>query len=220
MDLARRLTRVHRISAFGKQWGVVFTHGALLEIEEIAGVDVLAGGIHFAAGLSAQTLRAMLYVVLKHAGAPITEKQAGDLLRLDKLRKFRSVLWDAWRDSMPEPGSKTGSEDREPLTWMRVWASARQGLGVTDAEWLAMTPRMVQALHRARVEDRQGWEWMLATLTAATVNFSMCHPKERATAMQFMVHPWEDQKEDREAPPITGEYLMAGFAQMRGNWKK
>jgi hypothetical protein len=35
-----------------------------------------------------------------------------------------------------------------------------------------------------------------------------------------MVHPWEDQKEDREAPPITGEYLMAGFAQMRGNWKK
>jgi hypothetical protein len=186
----------------------VFTHGALLDIQEAMEIDPFATGLRFA-DLSARALRSILRIVLQRAGASLSLKSAGEMLRLDTIGSIRATLAAAWRDSMPEPEEDPPKESEgSPMTWMRAWSIARYDLGLNDEEWLAMTPQMQHALALRRLEHRREMELMCGIITAHVVNFSQCHPKDRVIPKDFMLHPWPEPP----LPPVTGEMLMAVFA--------
>jgi hypothetical protein len=190
----------------------VFTHGALLQIEELSGIDVLVTGLRFSASLSARMLRTILYVALTDAGAPITQKQAAELLSIGNLNRIRAILASAWNDSMPlpDPGPPAPAGSISRLTWIQAWAIARQDLGLSDEEWLAMTPRMVQVLGQQRLERQRETELMFAMIVANTINFSSCHPDKAVLPREFMLHPWPERPER----PVSSIDVAKAFARV------
>ena len=217
MRLASRLTGRHELTALGKQWGVVFTHGALLHIEELTSIDVLGAGLRFNASMSARVLRAVLFAVLRDAGCPIAIEEAGAMLRLGELAAIRGVLVSAWVDSMPQPGvAPASSGGGRRMSWLSAWAIARQDLGLSDEEWLAMTPRMAQALSLQRIERQRELELMVAVLTANTINFSSCHPSKAVLPREFMLHPWPASP----SKPVTSVDLGRVFDRFSGAKRK
>jgi len=207
LPLSFRLSRRVELSAGGKLWPVLFTHDALLDLWELTGLDAMAGQISLVRP-SGKLLRAALFVVLKHAGATFSLQQAGELLRLGGMARIRVALLDAWEASMPEPEKRrpTGEgKEREPLSWMEAWAIGHENLRLSDQEWLAMTPRMLQALSRQRLENMRWQELQMGTIVAYGANFSMCAPKQPFQPKSFMFHPWPED-EDRG---LTGEEIQA-----------
>ena len=202
MDLPLRLTPRVSLSLGGKDWPVLFSHQALLDVETSTGLDILAGEFKVTM-LSAKAMRATVHALLAVAALPspppYTVKEVGKLIGLKTLGKVRNALVEAWRAAMPEmepgvPPSHAGAKPKVggpgARTWMEIWADNRQSLNLSDEQWLAYTPRMVQQLARERLEVIRRQELMLSRIGAATVNFSMCAPKNPVADTHFMVHPW------------------------------
>jgi hypothetical protein len=76
--------------------------------------------------------------------------------------------------------------------WVEAWANAHTHLGLSGEEWLEMTPRMIQALSRQRLELVRQREWMLGQVCATVANFSMGSSRDPLRADLFMLHPWKD----------------------------
>jgi len=110
----------------------------------------------------------------------------------------------------PEPAADPPAGDREPLSTMDAWAEARFDLRLSDEEWLGMTPRMLRALSKRRLENMRWSELVIARLAAETVNHSFRGPKKPTMPREYMIHPWPEVVQER--PPVTGEMLMAVFA--------
>lgn len=207
MNLAAWLCGRHRIEALGEQWGVAYTFGALLRIEQTIGINVLRDGIRFDR-LGGADLRTVLHVLLTESGCKLSIEACGALLSIDRIGPLRRELQSAWRDSMPLP-----SRDREKpgkprrIEWLSAWAIARQELRLQLQEWLSLTPRMLHALQEHALEERRQGEHMLATLTASAINFSASPPKKQVYARQFMLHPWPERDE-----PIWAEDFAKGCA--------
>lgn len=216
---------------------MLFSHLVLLEVEAGTGLNILAGEFH-AGKLSGAALRTTLEVLMRHAGATYTYREIGGMIRLGNLVKVRESVVEAWRVAMPEDepevqaraATKANAKARaktmggaplelvddtanlepaKPNTWLDVWANNRQTLGLTDEEWLAYTPRMIQQLSRERLDLVRQQELMLSRIGAATVNFSMCHPKQPVKDGHFMVHPYPDpgQREIKK-----GEDVLAALS--------
>lgn len=90
---------------------------------------------------------------------------------------------------------------------MEAWSIARQELGLTDEEWLEMTPRMLHALRKRQIEQLQREELLVGIISATSANFSFCKPERPLSPEVFMLHPFPPQ------PPkqLTGEDIMAAF---------
>jgi len=80
---------------------------------------------------------------------------------------------------------------------------------LSDEEWLDMTPRQVHELRKRRLEQMQREEVLLAQLNCSIINFAFGAPKTPVTPDRFMLHPFKAEP----AKPLTGEDLMAAFAQ-------
>ena len=93
------------------------------------------------------------------------------------------------------------------MTWFSTWASARQDLGLNEQEWLAMTPRMLQGLDMARLEQRREFELIIARLTAEMINHSACRPERPKRPREFMLHPWPKSP----GRPVMGPDLDRAF---------
>lgn len=206
MTIAERLTRRVSIELGGKAWPIVFTHSVLLDIEDETGLDVMAGSLDLARP-TARAFRASLVIAMRAAGCALP---VDDLLRPPRMEKARLAIWDAWREAMPEPEpAGDGDEPQKPLTKLQAWAMARQDLGLTSDEWLAMTPRMAQELQRRRLEQLRQRELMFGMVIANGANFSFCAPKEPLQPKRFMLHPWP------EKPVEPGLNIMNAFAEYR-----
>ena len=154
----------------------------------------------------------MLRAALEHAGCNCSDVQIGALLRPARMASIRATVWDAWRASMPEHEEESAASSRgKPLTWLEAWAIADQDLGLTADEWLAMTPRMVQALIARRMERTRQLELMIGMVIANNANYSSCAPKEPLLPERFMLHPWPKEK----PKPLDGGGLMAAFSEYR-----
>ena len=213
--LAHQLTKRVEIPAGGARWRIAFTHRVLLEIEELTGMAAMQ--IHLA-HLSARLLRAVLFAVLREAGAKTSLSEAGEILRPGAMPKTRALLIEAWVAYMPETereeeGDPPSSGESEPLTTLEAWAKARFDLRLSDEEWLSMTPRMVHALSNRRLESSRQFELMVSILCAHTVNHSFHAPKTATNPRSYMLHPWP---EERESGPkkVTGETLLGLFAAL------
>ena len=191
--LAHQLTKRVEISNGTAKWRIAFTHRVLLEIEELTGMGAMQ--IHLA-DLSASLLRAVLFAVLREAGAKTSLKEAGEILRPGAMPKIRALLIDAWLASMPEierdeEGQSSAGKTDEPLTTLDAWAKARYDLLLSDDEWLSMTPRMLHALSKRRLESSRQFELMISVLCAHTVNHSFHAPKNSTAPRSYMLHPSE-----------------------------
>lgn len=78
-------------------------------------------------------------------------------------------------------------------------------LGLTDEEWLEMTPRQLQALRKRQVEIFQRQELLVGILASTTANYSFCRPETPIQPSEFMLHPLPKPKPQ----PLRGETLMA-----------
>lgn len=207
MNLPVRLTSKVSVQLGGQSWPVLFSHRALLDVESVTGLDILAGEYKVLA-LSAKALRATVHTLVAvsvlPAVSPLSEPDVGRLLgSLKVLSKVRESVVAAWRAAMPEPEPETKNKAKtrdfdsgreaqsKHRTWLEVWANNRETLRLTDDQWLSYTPRMVQQLARERLELTRYWELQISRVGAATVNFSMCHPKNPVADGHFMVHPWD-----------------------------
>jgi hypothetical protein len=196
--LAERLTPRVELTIGGARWQVLFTHEVLLDIESLTGCSVLAGQVNLWHS-TASVLRAVLYVVLRRAGANYSLQDAGRLLGPARSGEVRRQLQAGWIASMPEPeaddgargpGRGGGKKRRLASTWMETWGDNREHLRLTDAEWLSMTPRMVQELSRHHLESIRQREYLLSRIGANIVNFGFCHPNPPLPDDVFMPHPW------------------------------
>ena len=163
---------------------------------------------------SARMIRALLTAALECAGSAATADQVGRAISRD-LATAAAIVRAAWVASMsdPKPKSAGATSDGAKLTWMRAWAIARQELGLSDDEWLDMTPRQFHSLEEVLIEQMQRQEWGVALIRAAIQNFSMYPPKKPAMLNDFMIHRLPDAP-DIEAP-VTGEYIMAQMANLK-----
>ena len=207
--IAQRLTKPVEIAFAGQRWRILFTHRVLLDIEELTGQPAMRVNL---AQPSAKLLRAALFAALREAGAGLSLGDAGALLRPGAAARSRAALIEAWRASMPdpEPAEVDPPSSAEPLAALDAWAEARYDLRLSGEEWLGMTPRMLRALTKRRLENMRWSELLAGIITAHSVNHSFRAPKDWRTPGSYMPHPWPHTEPERA--PVTGETLIAVFA--------
>jgi hypothetical protein len=101
-----KLIKRVQIKIDGKDWPIVITHNTLIECEDFTGLNLLTGDANIARP-SARTIRALLYLCLKHAGAEYTLEEVGLLITPDNLVKVQQGLISAWEASMPDPKAES-----------------------------------------------------------------------------------------------------------------
>ncbi|HXI42059.1 MAG TPA: hypothetical protein VNH83_18905 [Bryobacteraceae bacterium] len=213
LSLAQLLTAPVSLRLGSSVWShVVFTHRDLLEIEAQTGIDVLAGALHLRR-CPARAFAAVVSVVLGIEARAIAPRH---------FPRVREALAQAWDASMPDPeppGRAPKKKSPGPTSWCAAWAEAR-ALHVPSAEWLEMTPRMMQALGAEHLELMRQAEFMQSKGIASICNHSYVRPKKLYSDTNFMSHPWPDVKKEapQERPqerPQTGEDFMRMVSPFR-----
>jgi hypothetical protein len=102
--------------------------------------------------------------------------------------------------------------------WHNLWSHALVDLGLSNAEFHALTPRLLDALSRRHQRRVEGHEFLFAQLTAGIVN-SRPWLKEAVNIKDFM--PTEMRKKFAARPKRINRKLVAAetrkfFASMRG----
>jgi hypothetical protein len=87
---------------------------------------------------------------------------------------------------------------------------ARIDLGLSDDEWLDMTPRQFAALRIRQMQKMQREELLVGILASSTVNSGFCRPDKPVSPESFMLHPFPVEP----MRPLTGEDIMAAFAHI------
>lgn len=100
-SIADKLIKKVEVKLDGKAWPIVITHNVLIEVEELSGLNVLAGEANLAKP-SAKLLRAVLFVALQRAGAKYTIGQVGDLIGPHNMVQIQQAILTAWAASMPD----------------------------------------------------------------------------------------------------------------------
>lgn len=218
MLLAELLSdRVVTFSFGGREWPLLFTHRALLLCQKETHIDTLN-----AANLgkpSASLLRGLLYGALSAAGASCSISDVGACFTFTTIEGIRRKVIEAWIASMAVPKPKKAkptdkdAKPKEPLTWMESWAEAtsKHGFGLTDDQWLDMTPRQVAHLQDFRLRQQQREEVLVGMIAATVQNHSASPPKKAASPKQFMLHPYEEDEEEENLS--LGDQMAAAFAK-------
>jgi hypothetical protein len=87
-------------------------------------------------------------------------------------------------------GSAAGETSRGPSaarrvgrapSWNEYWAFARLRLGLTKAEFFALTPCLFVELRDSYFAERHELRTMIGELRKDVINFSLCHPESPVT---------------------------------------
>lgn len=192
----------------GETWRLLITYGVLLDCESESDADML-GSTEGIVSPSAQVLRALLWAALRRAGARWSIEEVGAMIKeLRQIAGIRRALQQAFIASLPPAKKKKRkrSEDPEPKpTWPKERAEAREDLGLSDKEWLAMTMREAHEIREARIRHRlQPEELFFSRLTTAVMNFSGRLEKPLKQD-HYMVHPFPKKEES------IGDLIAAQF---------
>jgi hypothetical protein len=103
-SLAEKLIERVEIALDGRSWPIVITHNVLIDCEELTGLNVLSGEVNLLRP-SAKLVRALLYLVLRRAGAKYTLEQVGDLITPGNMVAVQEGLLTAWAASMQKPAA-------------------------------------------------------------------------------------------------------------------
>jgi len=205
-SIAEWLTPRVEVEVGGARRRLLFTHSALLEVEDLTGIDVMESGIKLW-GASATLLRVLLAAALHGGGWAGSLEEAGSAIGAMGVRHAQAALTGAWVVSMPEadPEEKQGKPaEAVKISWREAWAIARVDLKLGDAEWLALTPRLVKDLSRERLEEKRQAEFMLSQIAAAAANFGGRGPEKALPGDWFMIHKWP-------AKEVTAEDISAAL---------
>ena len=99
-SITEKLIRKVELKLDGKTWPLAVTHNVLIECEELTGLNLIAGEVNLLRP-SAKLVRALLFVVLRRAGAKYTLEQVGDLINPENIVMVQEGLLTAWAASMP-----------------------------------------------------------------------------------------------------------------------
>jgi hypothetical protein len=202
----------------GRRWWLRITYRVLLACEEAADVDMLSASMDVSRP-SARLMLALLWAALASAGAPWSLREAGARVDLRSLPGVQRALLEAWISSMPDAAPAKSAKKaprKRPATWLDVWAVARGELGLSEEEWLDMTPRQLAALHEVRTERLRREEWLVGTIAATVANFGFRAPARALSAETFMIHEFDPAPE----VPVTGEMIMAVLRPFKQNLGK
>ena len=192
--IADKLVRKVEVHLGGRDWQLVVTHGVLLDCEALTGKKMLAGGE--ALKPSAKLVRALLYLMLRRAGADYHIERVGKLITPANAETLKDAVIDAWAASMPDPKPAKGKAagDDRVLETIEAWAIARHDLWLSDQEWLESTPRQIDELQKRRTLNLQRQEWLTAVLAAAAANAPHWRTPQPRSAREFMtMHPLPDE---------------------------
>jgi hypothetical protein len=93
---------------------------------------------------------------------------------------------------------------------------ARIDLGLSDDEWLDMTPRQFAALRIRHMQKMQREELLVGILASSTVNSGLCRPEKPIRAESFMLHPFPPEP----MPRVTAMDIRKAFAHIPKTPKK
>ena len=205
------LTGKVTVNLGGVERRLVVTYGVLLEVENETGLDCLSGVEAFFSP-SMRSLRALLCAMLRRYDAGIQLWEVGALLNQpSNLPIALKAVAQALVVSMPDPepeskprkGQKKEAVARIVRTWADLRAAARVELGLTDEEWLAMTPREFHALRKVYVKSLRHLELVVGQVCATVKNHSMNPGKQWAQAMDYVLHRLpEDEPQAKEGPVL------------------
>lgn len=210
--LAKWLTNTVEFPVGGGKWPLIFTYRALFLAKDITGVDMLSANL---SNLSASLMRGMIFAAITCTGAACSLDDVGKSIRRLGSDKTKMLLVSGWMASMCEPDIKAPGEpealaktNSTPITWIDIWAAARdRDIGLSDDEWLDMTPRQFHALQTLQLARMRREELLNGILAATFENFSMCAPKSPVKPEAFMMHPF---------PPLPiGEQIMAEMSKLK-----
>lgn len=71
---------------------------------------------------------------------------------------------------------------------------ARIDLGLSDDEWLDMTPRQFAALRIRHIQKMQREELLVGIMASTSANFSFCRPDRPISPESFMLHPFPAER--------------------------
>lgn len=92
---------------------------------------------------------------------------------------------------------------------------ARYDLGLSDEEWLEMTPRQLYAIRKRRIENMQREELLIGIVASTSANYSFCRPDKLISPTAFMLHPLREPKQDpKPVSYITGDMIKAKLDKM------
>jgi len=149
--IAERLTRAVKLQLGGAEWPITITHDVLLGLEEETGADVLGGEIDVWRP-SASSLLAIVWLALRRTRRQLSRAQAAAWIVPVSVPAIQAAIVEAWAAAMPDPDPTVAGGSPKNLRWAQAYAMARVDLGLTEGEWLSMTPRVVQELFRRRLE--------------------------------------------------------------------
>jgi hypothetical protein len=219
--LPRAITGGGPLLLGGRRWWLRITYQVLLDCEEATGVDMLAASSEVARP-TVRMLRALLTAALHAAGAEWTAREVGKLLTLRNVGRVHEALLAAWAASMPESKREPdagGQGQGRVMTWLEAWAAARVELGLTDEEWLEMTPRQLHALKEARLEQMQREELLVCNVAAEVANAGGRWVRDHAVDAEFfMIHKLKQKQ--FESGRVTGEMVMAILAPIKAQLRE
>lgn len=102
-QIAEMLSPKVELTVGGQKYRLLLDHAALIEAEDLLGINILCGDGGTVFRPSAKVLRALLYVVLKRAGATFDLQEAGNLITPGNILKIQEAIQAAWFASMQEP---------------------------------------------------------------------------------------------------------------------
>lgn len=148
---------------------------------------------------SAKALRGLLWALLKRCEPLLTREQAGSFLNRRNMAAVRLAIAKAFMACLPPPEKKGKKSEQEldlskPMSFPETWAEGRFELGLSDEEWLAMTPRQFHYLRKSAVKTVRHFELIAGQLGAAIKNHSMNPPKKCAQARDFLLHKFEEDE--------------------------
>jgi hypothetical protein len=112
-----------------------------------------------------------------------------------------------------EKPQKKAEKPKQQQEWMEHWAAAtsQDGLGLSEDQWLELTPRQVHALQKVRIERMQREEFLNGLVACTTANFSMSPPKKPLKADDFMIHKLPEE----ESNESIGDQIFSSMQAMK-----
>jgi len=200
MSLSDQLIERVTINLAGHEWRLVITYGALLDCEEVTGIDMLTGVEAFV-NPSTRSVRALLWAVLRRQALGMTLEAAGNLIGPGEIEAVQEALTRAYVASLPPPekprkgkSGERSSSNKPPMGWIETRAAAKVEIRLSDSEFLDMTPLEFHAMREVYVKNMRHWELVAGMITAAVKNHSMNPPKRMVQASEFVLHRMEEDR--------------------------
>lgn len=94
-----------KLTLKGKEYDLVFTMTALIDYEQLTGMNALTENI-IKETIGLKQIREFLYVILKQENPELTIEDCGNLVEVHRIGDVMKAIIQAFNLGMPEPGKE------------------------------------------------------------------------------------------------------------------